>query len=564
METAMINHEDMEKRQKREQIEYQVRMSEAVRQDSRPNVLPRLFVVHDPNITTANLDESINYLEVLLKRTSNMYSCLVSLPTFAQESAKPEYYKALCDVRDFSIRCLELSGELLEKGALNIADPRIVRLARFFCDIQESTPITSPAVMTELRCIELLDRNDPFEIGPFRRAAVGNICSLATIPSGRVLLKTLFDLRYYDPKLDQNRRDHGHYLPTTISINNPLTVRSFDIAPAAYTEQEGKDGQISEDAHRKILPGDFRQTAIVIPPLGVYNEMIQSMLSIIPLNRRSDRCLLQHLAQIDMGHEMIHTIHIAYGVALTMSSSSLPMEERVTAGDELDPMFSALAGETTKADSAIFEHADDSVKEAFIVSEQSLRKDFGAVARHSYKQRVDIDSTNDMLTEEERYVFLFTDEMFQNFTTIGFHNWPYLNNAYEIIYDSIVQKHCTSGAELNGAIETFLSGLERDRKNIIDHVFDDVFKSMIDRQCENRRQKLSPERINRARSILEKLVKKNKLFFETLVSMLKIRIKKDVLIWAMNMQENSSTSTRNTSGASPAASAAAASDSEDD
>ena len=566
----MINHEDMEKRQRREQIEHQVRMTETVRQDSMPNVLPPLFVVHDPNITVTNFQDSVNYLGILLGKVNRLYSNLCSLSPRAMERAKPAYYKALCDVRDFSIHCLELSGELLEKGALDVTNTDVVRLARFFCDIQDSMPSLTPLGMSALSCIDIFDSSDPFETTRFRCASVGSICSLATIPSGRILLKTLFDLRYYDPKLDRTRRDHGHYLPSTMRIRNPFTKPSADITPSAdTTQQNGLDGQIVMGPQPKVMRGDFRQDAYIFPPIVEYNGLMQSMLTSIPPRNRSHLCSLQHLAQVDMGHEMIHTVHISYGVALNMPSSSIRLEERVTAGDAFGTLDPNFASATTRADSVVFDHADDSVKEAFIVSEQSLRRDYGTVARHSYGQKVAIDSTDDTLTEDERYIFLFTDELINDIEDISYQEWPYLHEEYPIFWRQLEAIPFNEAGKMNILINAFLKKLEKDKSKVIDGVFDGVLSNMIFRQYGNHLTPQQQKRAVLAQNRLGELLKSKKSpFFDTIITMIKIRIKKDILALVMLRQSAGPASATAPSSSSPAASAAASaaggSDSESD
>jgi hypothetical protein len=529
-EKAVITHSEMEKRQKREEREYRQMLTATESRDKAFGVMPQSYLSHTSEITVDNLDSSIEYLDKLLTRARVFHNQISLVSDGPREAAIEAYYRSLQAAEDFSIQCLDIAGKLLESGEIDDLDPRVFHIVRFFCDIKDETPKISPQAAEGLKKIDIFDGNDPFEMEQFRKGAASSICSLATIPSGRILLRSLFNLRYYDPKLEINRREDVQYIPSTMRIFNPLSRENGNMSPMASTPQGiSKPGQISKDGQATVIQGDYRQDVLIVAPIPEYDDFVRSTLETIPPINRTHLEKLQHMAPIMMGHEMIHTLHISYGVPLMMETDSkIRMEERVTAGDRV-----AITGhkwEPERADVAAYDHADDSVKEAFMVSEQSLREDYGTVKRHSYEKLLDINSTTDGLTEEERYVFLLTDQIIRKFT-LGGSIWSYsIADIFSTLRNNLKVLSVAEDAEwINSNINSAMKDFEKRKDDVIKDVFDIAFAGIV---FEQGISKSSPLK-NVIKAKMLGLYMNNDSFWSMIKSLMITRIKKDVLANAM-------------------------------
>lgn len=243
-------------------------------------------------------------------------------------------------------------------------------------------------------------QQDAQEYESYRQAAVRQISVLAGLPSGRHLLTTLVQLRN-TPGTD------GHGMSMTLrfpvgkeygmSMNEPHNINMHMIDAATWDEET-----------RKLIQGSQGVSAEVTVPMlengSVYADALRAV--------DGNPAIAEHMNTIITAHEMIHGIHHMFGLAMThptkevreqlatghRSLSDFAEEEYITIGSTtLDGTPANIKAQQLLGENPFFMD----LKEAYAVSEASIREDLGLYRREDHSHLVSVSEIGRGVTAEE-------------------------------------------------------------------------------------------------------------------------------------------------------------------
>lgn len=408
-----------------------------------------------------NLTEGKKYLEVIRSRVNAKYVRLWELKEDDErEKLVEEYYNELANLRDYMIELLNIVGNTCMKGDNSLIDDTILSY------------VDSIVKLPDLND----DPEDTYHTKEYRGYIASMITRLATIESGRALLVNIFDKRYYNSGLEQHGKVEGAYKPVVIRCANPFKEGIGIHHPAAARDTTAErdaakvtDGKIAKS--EKYVEGNIR----VMPPVGEFMKYTQKMMSLLPSNERTEQeGTFLHIDVIMLAHEMIHAIHHAYQVATSHinSSGGTNLEENITSGvvasyDKNTLKMNEKPDETQDIEGQIDEYAyinaEQDVKPAFEVSENKIRRDYGAFRRISYVRQIGHDSFAEQANHKEVNMFNWINCML---TELGASSKTCMQ-----IFEKKVQLTKSIGGELVEDLDTELDQkLQEHKKEILDEI----------------------------------------------------------------------------------------------
>ena len=217
MEDKKMDSITMEQNKKAEIKKYSERVSklEETPQFLGMDQLGQTHELSDETLDIIHLKKAQDYLDTLSSVALRMYK--------GQSTQDDDKTDAIERFRDYSIHCLDMAGRLQKNGKLGVLDETSKKIIDNFISVGQLKPILSQRESEIIMRSGFFNNGDIYEEEEFKNNVYNSICSLATISSGQLLLKTIFNLRY---KFAKHQDDQKPYKKpkTVLLIENPYLI----------------------------------------------------------------------------------------------------------------------------------------------------------------------------------------------------------------------------------------------------------------------------------------------------------------------------------------------------